>query len=136
MQTIQRTRSKTSKTASGSLDIDSHDPNTVPVLLPTLREPAPKNPEHKERWNKDRYNKLSGIFRIAYGVRPKDLQVKAVIKLIEAKNTFLLAGTGDGKTRIVKLYLKCFTSASKGIVLVLNPLDGLRDNQVGQCFQT
>lgn len=136
MQTIQRTRSKTLKTASGSLDIDSHDPNTVPVLLPTLREPAPKNPEHKERWNKDRYNKLSGIFRIAYGVRPKDLQVKAVIKLIEAKNTFLLAGTGDGKTRIFELYLKCFTSASKGIVLVLNPLDGLRDNQVGQCFQT
>jgi ERCC4-related helicase len=49
---------------------------------------------------------------------------------VHSKNTFLLAGTGFGKTRIAKVYWHLFPLYKKPIILVLNPLDSLGENQV------
>ncbi|OAV86457.1 hypothetical protein PTTG_06812, partial [Puccinia triticina 1-1 BBBD Race 1] len=65
-----------------------------------------------------------------YSQFAKQLQVEAVLNLIEGRNTFLLAGTGFGKSRIPKLYYKMIPSTTKAVVLVLNPLDSLGNNQV------
>ncbi|KAA1067813.1 ATP-dependent DNA helicase sgs1 [Puccinia graminis f. sp. tritici] len=66
----------------------------------------------------------------SYGQHAKDLQVDAVFNLVQGRNTFLLAGTGFGKSRIAELYMKMIPQKSKGVVLVLNPLDSLGENQV------
>ncbi|EFP90574.2 uncharacterized protein PGTG_16600 [Puccinia graminis f. sp. tritici CRL 75-36-700-3] len=65
-----------------------------------------------------------------YGQFAKQLQVEAVLNLVEGRNTFLLAGTGFGKSRIPELYYKMIPGNSKAVVLVLNPLDSLGNNQV------
>lgn len=64
-----------------------------------------------------------------YHVPPRELQVESVIHLVRGSNTFLLAGTGYGKTRVAELYYSLHTRKSQAIVLVLNPLDALGDNQ-------
>ncbi|OAV96746.1 hypothetical protein PTTG_26232 [Puccinia triticina 1-1 BBBD Race 1] len=60
----------------------------------------------------------------------KPIQMETVISLVCRKHTFTLAGTGFGKTRIGKVYYCLFPAYKKPIILVLNPLDSLRDNQV------
>ncbi|KAA1110508.1 ATP-dependent DNA helicase sgs1 [Puccinia graminis f. sp. tritici] len=65
-----------------------------------------------------------------YGQFAKQLQVEAVLNLVEGRNTFLLAGTGYGKSRIPELYYKMIPGKTQAVVLVLNPLDSLGDNQV------
>lgn len=65
-----------------------------------------------------------------YGVSAKKLQVDAIASLVNGNDTFLLAGTGYGKTRIAELYQQMFVKSQKATVLVLNPLDALGDNQV------
>ncbi|KAI7950372.1 hypothetical protein MJO29_009046 [Puccinia striiformis f. sp. tritici] len=60
----------------------------------------------------------------------KPLQIEAVAHLARGSNTFLLAGTGFGKSRIPEIYYSLLPKTSKGVVLVLNPLDALGDNQV------
>lgn len=62
--------------------------------------------------------------------KPKDLQVKTIVSLINGFNTFLLAGTGYGKSRIPEMFLRLFDPGQLPVVLVLNPLDALGDNQV------
>jgi hypothetical protein len=64
---------------------------------------------------------------------PKEVQLDLVINLIHCRDTFVLAGTGVGKSRIPEMYLDLFPRYKKPIVLVLNPLDSLGDNQV--CHQ-
>ncbi|KAI7933567.1 hypothetical protein MJO29_016801 [Puccinia striiformis f. sp. tritici] len=61
---------------------------------------------------------------------PKELQIECVMSLIQQKNSFVLAGTGYGKSRIAEMYYRMFPKEDKGIVLVLNPLDSLGNNQV------
>lgn len=61
---------------------------------------------------------------------PKDLQINAVVSLMNKDNTFVLAGTGYGKTRIAELFYHMYKKVQKPVVLVLNPLDALGDNQV------
>ncbi|KAA1077464.1 hypothetical protein PGT21_009170 [Puccinia graminis f. sp. tritici] len=65
-----------------------------------------------------------------YKQEPKPQQVDAVCSLIRGNNTFVLAGTGFGKTRISEMYFRLFEKKLKAVVLVLNPLDALGDNQV------
>ncbi|EFP92570.1 uncharacterized protein PGTG_18702 [Puccinia graminis f. sp. tritici CRL 75-36-700-3] len=65
-----------------------------------------------------------------YGQFAKQLQVEAVLNLVEGRNTFLLAGTGYGKSRIPELYYKMIPGKTQAVILVLNPLDSLGDNQV------
>ncbi|PLW23170.1 hypothetical protein PCANC_28035 [Puccinia coronata f. sp. avenae] len=60
----------------------------------------------------------------------KSLQIEAVMHLVRLKNTFVMAGTGFGKSRVPELYVHLFVKSSKPVVLVLNPLDALGDNQV------
>ncbi|KAA1085602.1 ATP-dependent DNA helicase sgs1 [Puccinia graminis f. sp. tritici] len=64
------------------------------------------------------------------GEDAKLLQVKTVASLARGKNTFLLAGTGFGKSRIPEMYHMILPPKSKSVILVLNPLDALGDNQV------
>ncbi|EFP86717.2 uncharacterized protein PGTG_13099 [Puccinia graminis f. sp. tritici CRL 75-36-700-3] len=65
-----------------------------------------------------------------YGQPSKLLQVNAVFNLVQGRNTFLLAGTGFGKSRIAEIYYRLIPQVKKAVVLVLNPLDSLGDNQV------
>ncbi|KNE92381.1 hypothetical protein PSTG_07414 [Puccinia striiformis f. sp. tritici PST-78] len=67
-----------------------------------------------------------------YGQPAKPLQIEAVFDLLRGKNTFLLAGTGFGKSRIPEMYFKMLPRTSRGVVLVLNPLDALGNNQVAE----
>ncbi|PLW47821.1 hypothetical protein PCASD_04321 [Puccinia coronata f. sp. avenae] len=67
-----------------------------------------------------------------YGDEPKDAQVEAVAALVHGHHTFVLAGTGFGKTRIAEMYHNLFQPYQKSIVVVLNPLDSLGDNQVDE----
>ncbi|PLW26266.1 hypothetical protein PCASD_25214 [Puccinia coronata f. sp. avenae] len=60
----------------------------------------------------------------------KPLQIEAVMLLVRLKNTFAMAGTGFGKSRILEMYVHLFAKSSKPVVLVPNPLDTLGDNQV------
>ncbi|PLW41770.1 hypothetical protein PCANC_11519 [Puccinia coronata f. sp. avenae] len=64
-----------------------------------------------------------------YGDEAKEIQVSAVVKPVKRRNTFVLAGTGFGKTRIAEMYWDLFPKNKKAIVLSLNPLDTLGDNQ-------
>ncbi|KAA1108541.1 hypothetical protein PGT21_015839 [Puccinia graminis f. sp. tritici] len=68
--------------------------------------------------------------RNLYGDEAKDEQLEAVAALVHDRHTFVLAGTGFGKTRIAEMYHNLFQPYQKSIVLVLNPLDSLGDNQV------
>lgn len=65
---------------------------------------------------------------------PKELQVNTTISLMNGFNTFLLAGTGYGKSRISEMFMRLFSPAQLPVVLVLNPLDALGDNQVSSDF--
>ena len=65
-----------------------------------------------------------------YKTEAKDLSVSAVFSLVRGKNTFILAGTGFGKSWIPKLYSIMLVKSCRGVALVLNPLDSLGDNQV------
>ncbi|KAA1131707.1 ATP-dependent DNA helicase sgs1 [Puccinia graminis f. sp. tritici] len=70
-----------------------------------------------------------------YGQPSKTQQTDAVLNLIRGRNTFLLAGTGFGKSRIAELYYKMIPQNKRAVVLVLNPLDSLGDNQVYEKVQ-
>ncbi|POW04952.1 hypothetical protein PSTT_10055 [Puccinia striiformis] len=73
---------------------------------------------------------IAKISRERYGQEAKPLQIDAVVNLVRGRNTFLLAGTGYGKSRIPELYYRTLPSREKPVILVLNPLDTLGDNQV------
>lgn len=64
----------------------------------------------------------------------KSPQIESVVSLINGNNTFLLAGTGFGKSRVPEMFFNMFPKVSKPVVLVLNPLDTLGNNQVRTDF--
>ncbi|KNE93805.1 hypothetical protein PSTG_12809 [Puccinia striiformis f. sp. tritici PST-78] len=68
--------------------------------------------------------------------KAKPLQVETVLNLLRGRNTFVLAATGFGKSRISELYLEMLPRDRRqnlrGVVVVLNPLDALGDNQVAE----
>ncbi|OAV94131.1 hypothetical protein PTTG_09269, partial [Puccinia triticina 1-1 BBBD Race 1] len=76
------------------------------------------------------YDLIQNRARERYGNKPKDIQIAAVMDLVKRKNSFVLAGTGFGKTRIAEMYWDLFPQGKKAVVLSLNPLDSLGDNQV------
>ena len=65
-----------------------------------------------------------------YSVPAKPLQIETVVNLARGRNVMLLAGTGFGKSRIPEMFYDLIPKSSKGVVVVLNPLDALGDNQV------
>jgi superfamily II DNA helicase RecQ len=84
--------------------------------------------------NDDVREKIASVSRDKYHQEPKPLQVETVLNLLRGRNTFLLAATGFGKSRISELYLQILPKNTHGeiigVVVVLNPLDALGDNQV------
>ncbi|KNE86512.1 hypothetical protein PSTG_20108, partial [Puccinia striiformis f. sp. tritici PST-78] len=50
--------------------------------------------------------------------------------LVKQRNTFVMAGTGSGKSRVSEFYFHLFSPSKKAVVLVVNPSDALGDNQV------
>lgn len=62
----------------------------------------------------------------------KNEQITTVVSLVNGDITFLLAGTGFGKSRVPKLFFHMFSKVKKPVILVLNPLDSLSDNQVNR----
>ncbi|OAV88915.1 hypothetical protein PTTG_08242 [Puccinia triticina 1-1 BBBD Race 1] len=65
-----------------------------------------------------------------YEEPPKKLQVDTVCNLARGYHSFVLAGTGYGKSRIAELYFHLYAPQKKPVVLVLNPLDSLGKDQV------
>ncbi|PLW57487.1 hypothetical protein PCANC_02583 [Puccinia coronata f. sp. avenae] len=63
---------------------------------------------------------------------PKTVQVDAVMSLVRQQHTFVMAGTGCGKSCILEMYHHLFARSKKAVILVLNPLDALGDNQVNE----
>ncbi|EFP89955.1 uncharacterized protein PGTG_16243 [Puccinia graminis f. sp. tritici CRL 75-36-700-3] len=75
-------------------------------------------------------NEISTLSLKHYNQEAKPRQIDAVFNLVRGRNTFLLAGTGFGKSRIPELYFRTLPIKEKAVILVLNPLDSLGDNQV------
>lgn len=73
---------------------------------------------------------LHKIFLEQFKVKARSLQIEAALTLSRKRDTFLLASTGYGKSRIPELFCSMFPKVSKPMVLILNPLDALGDNQV------
>ncbi|KNF04295.1 hypothetical protein PSTG_02637 [Puccinia striiformis f. sp. tritici PST-78] len=73
---------------------------------------------------------ISEISQFRYGQDAKPLQIDAVVNLVRGRNTFLLAGTGYGKSRIAELYFRTLPVREKPVIIVLVPLDSLGHNHV------
>lgn len=69
-------------------------------------------------------------FQAKYGYPGRPQQIEAVVNLLNGKTTFLLAGTGFGKSRVPKLFLHMYEEDYSPIILCINPLDALGDDQV------
>ncbi|POW02979.1 hypothetical protein PSTT_11419 [Puccinia striiformis] len=80
----------------------------------------------------DLFVHITNIVNKYYNEALKPLQMQTVINLVHRKNTFVLAGTGFGKTRIAEVYWHLFPAYRKPVILVLNLLDTLGDNQVSE----
>ncbi|KAH9442979.1 hypothetical protein Pst134EB_027329 [Puccinia striiformis f. sp. tritici] len=107
---LPRTKKKTAWTETG-----------VNINKKVYEKSDPKLREHIEKTSFDFYGQMS-----------KKLQIDAVFNLVQGRNTFLLAGTGFGKSRIPEIYFKMIPKKKKAVVLTLNPLDTLGDNQVAE----
>jgi superfamily II DNA helicase RecQ len=73
---------------------------------------------------------IGEVAKKIYGQPAKCLQIDAVANLVSGRNTFVLAGTGYGKSRIAEIYFSMIPMKSDAVILTLNPLDSLGDNQV------
>lgn len=78
----------------------------------------------------DSRERICKQFLATYQNHAKELQVETVMCLIKDRDTFLLAGTSYGKTRIAESFAALYVKRLQPIVLTLNPLDALGDNQV------
>ncbi|KAA1099874.1 ATP-dependent DNA helicase sgs1 [Puccinia graminis f. sp. tritici] len=65
-----------------------------------------------------------------YKQEAKPRQIETIMNLSRGRNTFLMAGTGFGKSRIPEIYHLLLPKTAKPVVVVLNPLDALGENQV------
>ncbi|OAV86392.1 hypothetical protein PTTG_29934 [Puccinia triticina 1-1 BBBD Race 1] len=100
-------------------------------VLKTKRGEVSLNNKIIEMKQEKQIEMLKNRLAAVYGPQaPKKVQLDSVIDLIHRRDTFVLAGTGVGKSRIAKMYWDLFPRYKKPIVLVLNPLDSLGDNQV------
>lgn len=72
------------------------------------------------------------LFLSEYGYEARTKQVEAVVHLINGRNTFLLAGTGLGKSRVPELLYLTYAEQYQPILLSIKPLDALGDDQVSE----
>ena len=85
-----------------------------------------------EKYNEKLKEHIRNVLLKTYNQNAKPWQVDAIFNLAQGRDTFLLAGTGFGKSRIPELYYKLFPQKAHAVFLVLNPLDTLGDNQVSE----
>ncbi|KAI7955391.1 hypothetical protein MJO28_005791 [Puccinia striiformis f. sp. tritici] len=90
------------------------------------------NQEIRDMTRGELFVHITAVVDRYYSEPLKPLQMQTVINLVHRQNTFVLAGTGFGKTRIAEVYWHLFPAYKKPIILVLNPLDTLGDNQVAE----
>ncbi|KNE89222.1 hypothetical protein PSTG_17319 [Puccinia striiformis f. sp. tritici PST-78] len=101
--------------------------DNLPRRIQLLKKIADKLSDKKEESLKAA---IGALAQEKYKQPAKPLQIEAVYNLARGRNTFLLAGTGFGKSRIPEIYHTLLPKTSKGVILVLNPLDTLGNNQV------
>lgn len=101
---------------------------------PTISKPKHKTPilKHPEiNWNDPASRDLlENVYIEKFPDEPRKLQIDTAWSLLRKQDTFLMATTGYGKTRIAELIYYMYDPESGPIILILNPLDALGDNQV------
>lgn len=103
--------------------------STIPSATPSDSKPA-FHKYHIKSDDDEQREVIRKLFYSKYQVNARDLQVDAVMSLVRNMDTFLIASTGYGKSRIPEMFSMMFVKSSNPIVLILNPLDALGDNQV------
>ncbi|KAH9817793.1 hypothetical protein DFH28DRAFT_866823, partial [Melampsora americana] len=70
-------------------------------------------------------------FQSKHGYAPRPQQVDSLVDVLNGRTTFLLAGTGFGKSRVPEMFYHAHdTEKYAPIILSINPLDSLGDDQV------
>ncbi|KAA1139300.1 ATP-dependent DNA helicase sgs1 [Puccinia graminis f. sp. tritici] len=106
------------------------------IATPAIRAPYRTNgriqllAKISEKKNQALKTAIGKLAELRYEQPAKDLQIEAVYHLANGSNTFVLAGTGFGKSRIPEIYHLLHPKPSSAVIVVLNPLDALGDNQV------
>ncbi|KAA1115002.1 ATP-dependent DNA helicase sgs1 [Puccinia graminis f. sp. tritici] len=106
------------------------------IATPAIRAPYRTNGRIQllakiaEKKNQALKAAIGKLAQICYEQPAKDLQIEAVYHLANGSNTFVLAGTGFGKSQIPEIYHMLHPKPSNAVIVVLNPLDALGDNQV------
>jgi hypothetical protein len=119
------TKSDDSNTKS---DENNNDPTTAGANAKKMSLTLP--PWITNLSNHDLMDLIRKHSRERYGDDAKEIQICSVMNLVKRRNSFVLAGTRYGKTRIVKIFWDLYPKYKKGMVLCLNPLDSLGNNQV------
>ncbi|KAA1066427.1 ATP-dependent DNA helicase sgs1 [Puccinia graminis f. sp. tritici] len=121
-----------------SIAISVADPKDAHVEKTTLRpirdtggkKPLQLSQEILKIDNENLINHVEVESKKKYEEAPKKLQVATVCNLARGYHSFVLAGTGYGKSRIAELYFHLYAPQTKPVVIVLNPLDSLGKDQV------
>ncbi|EGF99941.1 uncharacterized protein MELLADRAFT_68146 [Melampsora larici-populina 98AG31] len=69
-------------------------------------------------------------FEQMHGYPARTEQIQSVVDLLNECTTFLLAGTGFGKSCVPGMFYHVHDPTSSPIILCINPLDTLGDDQV------
>jgi superfamily II DNA helicase RecQ len=127
-----------------STTIKEEDPESKFNMLPRVKSKQPA-PISNRLWSATGVNVYKKVFEMSdenlkahiahvaykkYGQTAKAQQIEAVANLVSGRNTFVLAGTGFGKSRIAEIYFSMLPMTRNSVILTLNPLDSLGDNQV------
>ncbi|EGG05975.1 uncharacterized protein MELLADRAFT_116633, partial [Melampsora larici-populina 98AG31] len=80
----------------------------------------------------EQYQLIGDLFKAKYGYPARPQQLEAVVNLLNGRTTFLLAGTGFGKSRVPEMVYLAFDELYAPILLSINPLDALGDDQVSE----
>ncbi|KAA1126410.1 ATP-dependent DNA helicase sgs1 [Puccinia graminis f. sp. tritici] len=121
-----------------SLGLSVRDPSDAHVETTTLPPAKAKGKKRNLELNQDitkldnehLKNYVANMSKEHYEEAPKKLQIDTVCNLARGYHSFVLAGTGYGKSRIGELYFHMYAPQRKPVVLVLNPLDSLGEDQV------
>ncbi|KAI7948774.1 hypothetical protein MJO29_010439 [Puccinia striiformis f. sp. tritici] len=122
--------SDSDSSSDGTTEVIQDEPDPWPTP-PTGKKTALTLSKNITKLNdKDLRALIQKRARERYGEEAKEIQISAVMDLVRRRNSFVLAGTGYGKSRIAEMYWDLFPKYKKAVVLSLNPLDTLGDNQV------
>jgi superfamily II DNA helicase RecQ len=97
-------------------------------------QPAPA-PETQAPWPRIKkripVQQLVDLTEKVFGYKPRDWQLKVVLKILEGNDGMVIAGTGAGKSLIFgMLALAAELAGTGGTVIVVSPLKALQLDQV------